>query len=216
MAARGELIPIFPLASVVLFPKVQTPLHLFEPRYRQMAADALAGERRIGMVVVRPDEVGAMAGDPAVFGVGCAGSITAATELSDGRYDIVLLGTHRFRIVEEPARPADRLYRVARVLPLEDTFEERDATRVAALRERLTALVWGGGAGQGAPPALRDADDSTFVNALANLLAFPASEKQSLLEADGIPARYQRLADLLEFVRAGGEAAECPKSPTLH
>src|SRR5262252_10843931 len=77
----GEEIALFPLSSVVLFPRVRTPLHIFEPRYRQMAEHALAGDRSIGMVAVPPEHVGAMAGDPPVYPVGCAGVISQAQRL---------------------------------------------------------------------------------------------------------------------------------------
>ena len=70
---RMDEIPIFPLQQVVLFPRVRCPLHIFEPRYRQLTEAALAGDRRIGMVAVRPEHANAMAGDPPVFGVGCEG-----------------------------------------------------------------------------------------------------------------------------------------------
>ena len=117
MTAPEGLLPIFPLSNVVLFPGVSTPLHLFEPRYRQLARDVLAGERRIGMVVVRPEFADEMAGDPPVFPVGCAGVITESQRRADGRFDIVLRGETRFELIEEPPRPSERLYRCARVRP---------------------------------------------------------------------------------------------------
>ena len=74
MSGGHDELPIFPLSNVVLFPNLQVPLHLFEPRYRQMARDALDGAGRIGMVVVRPDHVAEMASDPPIFPIGCAGT----------------------------------------------------------------------------------------------------------------------------------------------
>ena len=73
--AERMLIPIFPLENVVLFPRVQVPLHIFEPRYRQMARAALDGDQRIGMVVVRPENTGEMQHSPEVFPIGCVGEI---------------------------------------------------------------------------------------------------------------------------------------------
>src|SRR5688572_32693985 len=91
-------IPIFPLPNVVLFPNVFLPLHIFEPRYRQMVSDALAGERMIGMVLLQPghedDE-----GVPAVYAIGCADLITHVERLADGRYNIVMRGLEPFRVV---------------------------------------------------------------------------------------------------------------------
>ncbi len=78
-------IAIFPLSNVVLFPGVQAPLHLFEPRYRQMAEHVLDGDRRIGMVVVPPEHAAEMHGDPAVYPIGCAGTIGHSQRLRDDR-----------------------------------------------------------------------------------------------------------------------------------
>src|SRR5262245_57325268 len=111
----SEEIALFPLSSVVLFPRVRTPLHIFEPRYRQMTEHALAGDRHIGMVAVLPEHEAGMAGDPPVYPVGCAGVISDARRLPDGRFHIVLDGVWRFRICDELARPSERLYRTARV-----------------------------------------------------------------------------------------------------
>ena len=205
----GLVLPIFPLPNVVLFPRVQCPLHLFEPRYRQMAERVLQGDPRdrcIGMVTVPPEHTAAMAGDPPVYPVGCAGQITQAQRLPDSRYNIVLLGTHRFRIVAERARPSDQLYRVAEVTPLGDPYPEAERERVVALRARVMELI-ARLALQSAPEAV-DAfspavfagfDDGACVNTLSNALGLPPEEKQGLLEADGVPQRFDRLEGLLSF-----------------
>ena len=99
-------IPIFPLPNVVLFPNVFLPLHIFEPRYRQMVDDALNGDRIIGMVLLRPGWEGDYEGRPPVYPIGCAGVITHAERLADGRFNIVLRGMEKFRITGEDARPA--------------------------------------------------------------------------------------------------------------
>jgi len=199
-----ETLPLFPLSNVVLFPGVQTPLHVFEPRYRQMTELALAGNRLIGMVAVRPERVEAMAGDPPVFGVGCEGRITDAKRLPDGRFNILLLGTQRFRILHESPPDAGRLYRVAEIERLEDAFDAAARPRVIALRHRAIELVAEiAGAGRSSPPLspdlFREVDDVTFVNALSNALAFASTEKQGLLEAASIPERYERLISILGF-----------------
>ena len=220
MGAETEILPIFPLSDVVLFPRVTTPLHLFEPRYRQMAEHALAGRRRIGMVTVPPDHVAAMRGDPPVHPVGCAGVVTRARKRSDGRYDILLHGTHRFRIQSERVRPEGRLYRVAEVALLEDAYDPADADRVAELRTQLveivSELIRASHPGRLPPipePWLRDLDDAAFVNSLANAVALPPLEKQGLLEVDGI---CERLEGLLSFQRAGLRAPGGPPSGALH
>ncbi len=202
--SESETLPLFPLSNVVLFPGVQTPLHIFEARYRQMTEQALAGNRQIGMVAVRPDSVEAMSGEPPIFEVGCTGRITDAKRLPDGRFDILLLGTQRFRILRERAPDGGRLYRIAEILPLEDAFDAAERPRVLALRHRAIELVAEiARAGRSDPPLtpdlFRDVDDVTFVNALSQAFAFASSEKQGLLEATSIPERYERLVSILSF-----------------
>jgi Lon protease-like protein len=94
-------IPIFPLPNVVLFPNVFLPLHIFEPRYREMVADALAGDRIIGMVLLQPGWEASYDGRPPVYPIGCAGVVTNAERLPDGRYNIVLQDSEKFRILSE-------------------------------------------------------------------------------------------------------------------
>jgi hypothetical protein len=206
--SESERLPIFPLPNVVLFPRVRTPLHLFEPRYRQMAHDVLDGERRLGMVVVRPEHLDEIAGDPPVFPVGCAGVVTESQRLPDGRYNVVLLGEHRIRVLEEEPPSGGRLYRIARVEVLEDIYPESERARVERLRasivEQLGVLI------RESQPERSHAfdselfggvDDETFVNAVSNAFTFDTDEKQALLEADGIPERYARLVGALSFQR---------------
>jgi Lon protease-like protein len=96
-------IPLFPLPNVVLFPNVFLPLHIFETRYRTMVADALAGDRIIGMALLRPGYQSDYEGRPPVYPVGTAGVITHTEALPDGRFNIVLRGIEKFRILEEDA-----------------------------------------------------------------------------------------------------------------
>jgi hypothetical protein len=220
MPGPGTL-PLFPLSSVVLFPGVQTPLHIFEPRYRQMTEHALAGSRRIGMVAVRPEAVEAMAGNPPVFGVGCEGRITDTKRLPDGRFNILLLGTQRFRILRESPPVAERLYRVAEIERLEDPFDSASRPRVLALRHRAIELVGEiARIGRGDPPLtpelFREVDDVTFVNALSNAFALSTSEKQGLLEAASIPARYEHLISILAFHAALRSRPASSTSDSIH
>src|SRR5687767_11725133 len=89
-------IPIFPLPNAVLFPNVFMPLHIFEPRYRAMVADALAGDRIIGMVLLKPGFETDYEGRPPVYDIGCAGVVTHSEPQADGRYNIVLRGLEKF------------------------------------------------------------------------------------------------------------------------
>ncbi|HMB79837.1 MAG TPA: LON peptidase substrate-binding domain-containing protein, partial [Vicinamibacterales bacterium] len=106
----SDLLPLFPLPNVVLFPNVFLPLHIFEPRYREMVADALSGDRLIGMALLKPGWEHDYEGRPAVYPIGCSALMTHAERLDDGRYNIVLRGIERFRIVQEDQ---DRVYRRA-------------------------------------------------------------------------------------------------------
>src|SRR2546426_10914808 len=111
-------IPIFPLPNAVLFPNVFLPLHIFEARYRTMVGDALAGDRIIGMVLLQPGYEADYAGRPPVYEVGCAGVITHAERLADGRFNIVLRGIEKFRITaEDESKP----YRLAHSEPMSVT-----------------------------------------------------------------------------------------------
>jgi Lon protease-like protein len=188
-------LPLFPLPNVVLFPNVFLPLHIFEQRYRAMVADAVAGDRLIGMVLLRPGWEGRYEERPEVYSIGTAGLITFSEQYGDGRYNIVLRGLEKFRILgEDAAKP----YRVAHVQPLP---EEPDATAralIRARRERLEALLVPGAraADPKVPPSMSDDD---LVNALAQYMDFEPVEKQALLERDGLVARCESLMDLLEM-----------------
>jgi len=202
----GEEIALFPLSNVVLFPRVRAPLHIFEPRYRQMVAHALASDRRIGMATVHPDQVSKMGGDPPLYPIGCAGNISQAQRLSDGRFHIVLDGTWRFRILEESPRPAEQLYRVARVERLSEPYDPSQRDRVSGLRSRILELVHRllalsdrERAQEFTPDLFDGMHDEVFVNTLSQALALAAPEKQGLLEAPGIPERCERLEGLLAF-----------------
>ena len=94
-------IPVFPLPGVVLFPNVFLPLHIFEPRYRAMVTDALAGDRIIGMVLLQPGFEAQYEDRPPIFPIGCAGVITHSEALADGRFNIVLRGIEKFRVTGE-------------------------------------------------------------------------------------------------------------------
>jgi Lon protease-like protein len=94
-------IPIFPLPNVVLFPNVFLPLHVFEPRYRDLVADALTGDRIIGICLLQPGWEPHYQARPHVYEIGCAGLITFSEQHADGRYNMVLRGLEKFRILGE-------------------------------------------------------------------------------------------------------------------
>jgi Lon protease-like protein len=193
-------IPIFPLPNVVLFPNVFLPLHIFEDRYRQMVTDALSGERMIGMVLLQPGHEADDNGVPPVYEIGCAGLITHVERLSDGRFNIVLRGLERFRIVgEEESAPAG-LYRRAYIAPLAEANVVDRPELLKSERQKLEALLaplfTGTLAARGLPQQM---PDDELINALALYLELEPFEKQALLVRDGELARCRSLVELLEM-----------------
>ncbi len=190
-------IPIFPLPDAVLFPGVFLPLHIFEPRYRQLVSDALLGDRIIGMVLLKPGWRDDYHGRPPVYPIGCAGLITHAEAAGDGRYNIVLRGLQKFALVDESG---DRSYRLGHVRMVIERDAALDADIIRDHRRRLEVLL--GPDHEGArvdvlmPPTMPDEE---LINALAQYLEFEPVERQALLERDGTAARGRSLVELLEM-----------------
>ena len=201
-------VPIFPLPNGVLFPNVFLPLHIFEPRYRNMVRDALAGDRVIGMVLQRDGEVDAVV--PPVYAVGCAGVVTHVERLPDGRYNIVLRGFEKFRVRGEITRNA---YRLASVDPLPERVLPDQRARLRAGREQVEALLERRLRDIGSQSSVpREMADEHLVNALAQYLEFDPVEKQLLLERDGAVARCESLIELLEMrLAATGSSPPQPR-----
>src|SRR5438034_1110096 len=185
-SAMSELLPLFPLPNVVLFPNVFLPLHIFEPRYREMVADAVAADRMIGMVLLRPGWERDYEGRPPVYPIGCTGVVTHVDAMTDGRFNIVLRGLDRFRIVEEDH---SRSYRRAIVENLrERPIGADDRRAVRDSRTKLEAMLAGDSTLSAAriPATMADED---MVNALAQYLALEPLEKQALLEQPSLRTR---------------------------
>lgn len=190
-------IPIFPLPNVVLFPSALLPLHIFEPRYRAMVADALENERLIGMVMLRPGWEPQYDKAPEVYPIGCAGFITHADQLPDGRYNIMLRGLEKFRILSErSARQGVERYRIARV---ESIKEVKSATTAAsrAARQRLEKLLAKKLHKHDHDFIPKDVPDADLVHAIAQHLE--PLEKQALLECNSLLERCEALVELLEM-----------------
>src|SRR6266508_3998655 len=192
----SDLLPLFPLPNVVLFPNVFLPLHIFEPRYRQMIADALDSDRMIGMVLLRPGWDRHYEGNPPIYPIGCSGVITHVEKQSDGRYNIVLRGIERFRILEEDQTLA---YRRASVVAVpEDPPAAQDRDTIRSYRSKLEALLSPAVERSAArmPAAMSDED---LINALAQYLDLEPLEKQALLEKASLRTRAESLVELLEM-----------------
>jgi uncharacterized protein len=200
--------PLFPLPGAILFPRSQLPLHIFEPRYREMVGDAVDGAGRIAMI--QPHRIDDDNRAP-LYSVGCVGEIVSLEELENGRFNIVLLGSRRFRLIGEAE--VDALYRCADVdieafddeepppLSLGERAEvEREARRLGdALR---LAVDWN---------AVNRLDDEMLVNAIAQVAPFDVGAKQALLEQATLASRADLLVQLMQFHRAavsGGAEVE--------
>jgi Lon protease-like protein len=193
------IIPIFPLPNVVLFPGVPLPLHIFEPRYREMIADIKDSDGLIGMALLRGDWREQYYDTPEVFGVGCAGKIVSVEELPDGRYNILLHGQREFEILRESRT---RSYRLAEVRwrPLPPS----DFTLQPAVREQLLHRLHSYVAQHFEESVRRLLDDPTLgdqllINFFCYALDLEPLEKQGLLEALSLASRADRLVEVLDF-----------------
>lgn len=190
-------IPIFPLPNVVLFPSALLPLHIFEPRYRAMVADALDGERLIGMVMLRPGWEASYEHTPEVYSIGCAGFITHAERLADGRFNIMLRGLEKFRIAEErPARQGAEQYRIARIESIKESRPEASPA-IQDARQRLERLIARTLHKNEHDFIPKDVPDADLVHAIAQHLE--PLEKQALLERNSLLERCEALIELLEM-----------------
>ena len=194
-----DVIPIFPLAGVLLLPDARLPLNIFEPRYLNMTAAALAAPHRLIGMIQPHDQSG---GDhPSVFPLGCAGRLISFGETEDGRYLITLKGIARFRIADElPLRDGYRRVRANYSEFREDMIEPgRD---LAIDRQRLLGALRAYLTQQGVDAnweAIEGTDDSRLVTSLAMMCPFRPSEKQALLEAPTFEARAEVMITLLEM-----------------
>jgi Lon protease-like protein len=201
-------LPVFPLAGALLFPRAQLPLHIFEPRYRAMVRDALAGNRLIGMIQPRGSDE-----PPPLFAVGCIGRIAGADELEDGRFNIVLEGLGRFRVVQEANVETSYRQVDAERSGFDDSAEaeplglaqraelEREARRYA---DALGYSVdW---------DAVIRLDDEMLVNAIAQVAPFDVGSKQALLEAPDIAERCDLLVQFMQFQQMVPGGAEGPET----
>jgi uncharacterized protein len=193
------VLPIFPLPELTFFPHTVLPLHVFEARYRAMVTDALARERRLAVVHLKPGFESAYAGKPAVHPIAGAGDIVNAERQSTGRYDIVLRGTMRIRILRE--LPSDTLYRLAHAEQLEDLPPTGDVKPVverihASCRRLLEAL--------GRPANLldeafgNDVAPGIIADRIASAVLPSAARRQELLETLDVDPRLTRLAGALD------------------
>ena len=193
-----DIVSIFPLPTVVFFPETYLPLHIFEPRYREMVQEAAGHEQCIGMALLKDGWEDQYEETPPIYSIGCVGQIISSHKLSDGGYNIVLQGLHRCTYEEQTVITN---YRQARITPhvpqpctsltsgirrhLEETAQEYLTSKKA---NQLCNVI---GAGT--------LTDSVLVHNLSAGLDLSPIEKQFLLESDDLSQQARRLIDLIRF-----------------
>jgi Lon protease-like protein len=199
MASDATVVPIFPLPDVTVFPHTLLPLHVFEARYRAMVMDALARDRRLCVVKLRPGFEATYEGKPPVHTVGGVGEVVSWERLSNGRYNILVRGQARVRIDRE--LPTDTLYRVVRATVLQDVPPKGDvAASLARIRTACATLL----RALDRPADLLDTalaegqPSGVVADRIAAAVIPDAAQRQELLELLGVDARAERVATAVE------------------
>jgi uncharacterized protein len=195
---KATRLSIFPLGGAILFPGMHLPLHIFEPRYRAMVGDALARDRRIGMIQPRgPGE------PPPLFDTGCVGRIVDVEAHDDGRYDIVLEGLSLFRIVRELEVTTSFRQVEAELLPRGEAETLSLGLRASVEMESRRfadahgyAVDW---------EAVTRLDDESLINGIAQIAPFDAASKQALLETAALDVRAELVVQLMQFFGRHGD-----------
>ncbi len=186
-------ISIFPLTGAILFPGMQLPLHIFEPRYRDLVSDSLARDRNIGMIQPK-----AQGDKPALFDIGCLARIQDVEALDDGRYNIILEGVQRFSIIRE--LDVSTSFRQIEA----ELWEEDEIGDTLSLGERASLEIesrrFADAQGYSVDwTAVSQLDDYSLVNAIAQIAPFDYAAKQALLEARGLSDRADTIVQLMQF-----------------
>lgn len=191
-------IPVFPLSGALLLPRGELPLHIFEPRYRDMIRDSACAHGLIGMI--QPTEPEWAAERPGLYRIGCVGRLSGLRETDDGRYHLTLVGLCRYFVVEELPMIHDYREIVANyesflsdLDPPKSSGADREEL-LAALKNYLDARELDTDWAQ-----LDDVDEETLINALAMMCPFDPREKQALLEAVDLTQRFETLIALFKM-----------------
>ncbi len=194
------IMPLFALPNVVLFPKTPMPLYIFEERYRIMVREAIAGSGELVIALLRGGTESGHAGLAAVHDIACLGKIETYEELEDGKYNIVVVGVHRVRILSEVRHSPYRLVEVEKIE--EEVCNEKSAyimdrhNRLGELFARFTELATG--AKQHAIDLMPQLDFESLVNMVAMTLNLAIEQKQALLELNDASQRCDMLIPVLQ------------------
>jgi len=197
------VIPLFPLPTTVFYPNTSLPLHIFEPRYRCMVADALNGKGEIGMILLKPGWESEYQGTPEIMTIGCLGKIKHHSELPEGKYNILLSGLYRFRILNEIK---GKVYREAQVELLKEINDKDLTSAPSPTKEKLIRVM---------RLYLKNLPDRTkieqaldmenccklgeFVDKLTHHFDLPVNKMQEFLEQQDVQKRADSLNSLIEF-----------------
>ena len=190
--ANTTRLSIFPLTGAVLYPGLQLPLHFFEPRYRALVSDSLARDRRIAMIQPQSPVEGAP-----LFQIGCVGKIADVEALEDGRYNVVLEGISRFRVIRE-LEVTTPFRQVEAELLADDMNEALSAVERASFEQESRKFADAQGYSVDWDSVGR-LDDMSLINGVSQIAPFDAAAKQALLEADTLAARCELLVQLMQF-----------------
>ena len=208
------VVPVFPLAGVLLLPRRVLPLNIFEPRYLAMVEAALAGDRLIGMIQPKLDAGRpVMAARPPLERIGCVGRLTQFGETGDGRLTIGLTGIARFRVVEELATTTPyRLCKIDTTPYAGDFLPGRGEEAVDREAVLATLAAWlEVNAPQLDRSAFEEAGNEALVDGLAMMSPCGAREKQALLEAADPARRAELLIAVTERSLGAGDGS--PRGP---
>jgi uncharacterized protein len=193
---------VFPLAGALLFPGLRLPLHIFEPRYRSLVSDAMARDRKIAMIQPRPSsskgqEAKGDGDRPALFALGCVGKIDQVEALDDGRYNVILEGLTRFRVIRE-LDVSTPFRQIEAELLVEAVEDDLGIANRAALEQESRRFADAQGYAVDWDSVSR-LDDEALVNGIAQIAPFDAAAKQALLEANSLSERSELIIQLMQF-----------------
>ena len=203
ISGENPVIPLFPLPTTVFYPNTSLPLHIFEPRYRNMVEDALNGKGEIGMILLKPGWESDYQGTPEIMTTGCVGKIARHSKLPEGKYNILLSGLYRFRILNEIG---GKIYRQAEVEFLKEINDQDLTTKTSPIKEQLIRVM---------QLYLKNLPDETkveqtldlencrklaeFVDKLTHQFDLPPNKMQEFLEQQDVQKRANSLYSLIEF-----------------